>query len=145
MDFDWTEEQLMFKQAIRDFTEKEIAPLVDEAEEKEEFPVELFPKMGKLGYLAVGYPAEYDGGGMGSIGECILQEEVARVNCGIASALNAQIALGTHIIYDHGIQHQYSIINFTQNICHQGSYRTLANTAFTTYGNFLNDALPLCV
>ena len=106
MDFDWTEEQLMFKQAIRDFTEKEIAPLVDEAEEKEEFPVELFPKMGKLGYLAVGYPAEYDGGGMGSIGECILQEEVARVNCGIASALNAQIALGTHIIYDHGTEEQ---------------------------------------
>ena len=49
MDFELSEEHKMFRQAIRDFAQKEVVPLVDEAEEKETFPRELFPKMGKLG------------------------------------------------------------------------------------------------
>jgi alkylation response protein AidB-like acyl-CoA dehydrogenase len=49
MDFDLSEEQRIFQRVIRDFAEKEIAPLVERAEEEERFPLELFPKMGRLG------------------------------------------------------------------------------------------------
>jgi len=49
MDFDLSEEQRIFQKAIRDFSEKEIAPLVEEAEEEERFPLKLFPRMGRLG------------------------------------------------------------------------------------------------
>ena len=59
MDFDLNEEQKMFQQAIRDFAEKEIAPLVEEAEEKEQFPKELFPKMGELGIIGALIPQKY--------------------------------------------------------------------------------------
>ena len=58
MDFEFNEEQKMFREAIRDFAEKDIAPLVNEAEEKERFPAHLFPQMGQLGYLCPKYPAE---------------------------------------------------------------------------------------
>ena len=68
MDFEFGEEHKMLREAIRDFAEKKIVPLVDEAEEKERFPKELFPRMGKLGYLCVSHPAEYGAGGMGMIG-----------------------------------------------------------------------------
>lgn len=46
----------MFRDAIRNFSENEIGPLVDEAEEKQKFPVQLFPRMGELGYLGVPPP-----------------------------------------------------------------------------------------
>ena len=87
MDFEFTEEQRMLRVAIRDFTKREIAPLVDEAEAKESFPLELFPKMGSLGYLCIWASKEYGGAEMGRVAECIINEELAYVNMGIAEIL----------------------------------------------------------
>ena len=106
MDFEFSEEHKMLKEAIRDFTEKEIAPLIDEAEEKEKFPKELFPKMGELGYHCLGYPAEYGAGDMGLIGECVAIEELSRAAVGIASTLMAQSGIATSPILDHGTEEQ---------------------------------------
>ena len=64
-----SEEHRMFQTALRDFAEKEISPLVKEAEDTETFPVQLMPKMGKLGYLCPGYPEELGGGGMHCCGD----------------------------------------------------------------------------
>ena len=63
MDFDLTEEHVIFRDAVRDFCEKEIAPLVDEAEETNVFPKQLFKQMGALGFLCPRYPIELGGGG----------------------------------------------------------------------------------
>ena len=49
LNFDLTEEQNLTRQAVRDFAEKEIIPLAQELDEKEEFSVELTLKMGELG------------------------------------------------------------------------------------------------
>ena len=48
MDFFFREDQRIFKDTFRKFAETEIAPLVEEAEETETFPLGLFPQMGKL-------------------------------------------------------------------------------------------------
>ncbi len=106
MSFELTEEQSMFQKFIRDFAEKEIAPIVDEAEENEECPREVFSKLGKLGYLCPAYPPEYEGGGLGKIGDCILCEEVASVCSGINSGLAAQSGLATSAILAHGSEDQ---------------------------------------
>ena len=90
MDFEFSEEHKMLRDAIRDFAEKEIAALVDEAEEKEKFPVELFSKMGELGYLCVSYPVEYGAAGMGMVGECIVIEEIAKISAGITAKMYAK-------------------------------------------------------
>lgn len=87
MDFEFTEEQKMFRQSIRDFAEKEMAPLVKEAEEKEVFPMALFNKMGKLGYVGMGIAEKYGGGGMGLVGECIFKEEMSRICAGITQSV----------------------------------------------------------
>ncbi|MEE8472481.1 MAG: acyl-CoA dehydrogenase family protein [Dehalococcoidia bacterium] len=106
MDFDLGEEQKMFQQAIRAFSEKEISPLVAEAEEKEKFPEGLFSRMGELGYLCVRYPAKYGGAEMGKLTECILVEEVARICSGIAAAIMVHSGLGSSLINDYGTEEQ---------------------------------------
>ncbi|HEX75370.1 MAG TPA: acyl-CoA dehydrogenase [Dehalococcoidia bacterium] len=106
MDFELTEIQKMFKEAIRNFAEKEVAPIVEEAEEKERCPTELFSKLGELGYLCPAYPVEYGGGGLGKIGDCILVEELARLNSGVTSGLMVQAGLATSPILHHGTEEQ---------------------------------------
>jgi len=106
MDFSLSEEHKMFQKTIRDFAEREIGPLVEEAEAKEEFPVELFPKMGKLGYLGIRYPEEYGGPGFDKISECIYVEELSRVCAGIASGLMVQSGLATEAVFHHGTEEQ---------------------------------------
>ena len=49
LNFDLTEEQNLLRQAVREFAEREIAPVAEELDEKEEFSLELTQKMGELG------------------------------------------------------------------------------------------------
>jgi butyryl-CoA dehydrogenase len=106
MDFDLTEEQKMLKGAIHSFAEKEIAPLVEEAEKTCVFPIKLFPQMGDLGYLCLSYSPEYGAAGMGKLGECVAVEEVAYYSVGFAAATMVQGGIGTAAIYKHGTEEQ---------------------------------------
>ena len=106
MDFDLTEEHVLFQKAIRSFAEKEIAPLVDEAEETNIFPKQLFKKMGGLGYLCPRYPIELGGGGGDKIMDIIMAEELNRINAGIAASLMVQSGLSTQPIYRYGSEEQ---------------------------------------
>jgi alkylation response protein AidB-like acyl-CoA dehydrogenase len=100
--FELTDEQQMFKEAIRRFSEKEVAPLVEEAEATGNFPIPLFRKMGALGYLCIRYPLEMGGGGADKVAECILSEELNRICAGIAAGLMVQGGLATAPIYRFG-------------------------------------------
>lgn len=102
MDFEFSETQKMFRQAIQNFARAEIAPLVEEAEKNETFPTQLFPRMGELGFLCVSYPAEYGGAGMGEIEECIECEEISQVSAAINGSLMVQSGLATSLILRHG-------------------------------------------
>ncbi len=108
MDFELTTEQKMLQRAIREFAEKEITPLIDEAEEKEEFPVQILPKMASLGYLGVAYPPECGGvdeaenRSVRGINECIWFEEMARVSPGIAFGVQcAAVGAPGYILRDY--------------------------------------------
>lgn len=106
MEFEFNEEQKMLREAVHSFAEKEIAPLVDEAEKICSFPVHLFPKMGDLGYLCLSYSPEYGAAGMGKIGECIAVEEVAYFAVGIAAGTMVQGGIGTKAINQRGREDQ---------------------------------------
>jgi len=112
MDLDYSEEQKIFRQAIRKFAENEVAPLVEDAEENHVFPLELIPKMGKLGYLGVAFPEKYGGsadedGFITKINECIWHEEMSRVCAGIAFGCSAALAGAPgYIIRDFGSEEQ---------------------------------------
>jgi len=106
MEFELNEEQKMLREAVHSFAQKEIAPLVDEAEKTGMFPLHLFPKMGDLGYLCLSYSPEYGAAGMGKMGECIAVEEVAYYAVGIAAGTMVQGGIGTKAIYQRGSEEQ---------------------------------------
>lgn len=106
MDFDFTEVHQIFATSVRHFAEREVAPLVEEAEVREEFPVELFPKMGELGYLCIMCPEEYGSAGADRISECLLAEELGRVCLGIASGFLSHSSVSTAIIHHFGSEAQ---------------------------------------
>jgi alkylation response protein AidB-like acyl-CoA dehydrogenase len=106
MDFDLSEEHVIFQKTIRNFAEKEIAPLVDEAEATETYPVHLFKRMGDLGFLGVSYPEEYGGAGADKITECICIEEICRVSSGVGAGIVVQCGVGTLPIFKYGTEEQ---------------------------------------
>ena len=59
LDFEFTEEQNMFRDTIREFAKNEIEPIVDEAEKNEKFLKDLFPKLVEMGFLGIVFPEEY--------------------------------------------------------------------------------------
>jgi alkylation response protein AidB-like acyl-CoA dehydrogenase len=61
MDFSLSHEHIQLRDLVRRFCQTEIAPLVQEAEETETFPTQIFRKWGDLGLFGIRYP-EADGG-----------------------------------------------------------------------------------
>lgn len=106
MDFLLNEEQRIFQEYFRRFCEKEVAPLVEEAEETETFPLPLFSKMAELGYLCPRYPEEYGSADIDKLTEVIMREEFSRVCQGIASSWSAHSHLGTYPIFKWGSEEQ---------------------------------------
>ncbi|MHC1578193.1 MAG: acyl-CoA dehydrogenase family protein, partial [Dehalococcoidia bacterium] len=106
MDFDLTEEQHLMRQTIRDFAEKQIAPVARELDEKQEFSVELTRKMAELGLLGCFVPEEYGGSNMGYISYAIAVEELARVDASQAATIAAGNSLGVGPIYYFGDEKQ---------------------------------------
>lgn len=106
MDFNFDEVQTLFQNAARDFATREVAPIVEEAENKDDVPMELFTKLGELGYLCPGYPEEYGGGDLGKMGECILYEELGKVSSGICSGIMVNGGLATKMVAAHGNEEQ---------------------------------------
>lgn len=78
MDFSLTEEQLMFRDSVEKFARKEIAPGVDEREEKGEFSYEAWKKLGEFGLAGLCLPQEYGGGGADAMTTVIAMEAFAR-------------------------------------------------------------------
>lgn len=106
MDFELSEENRIFRDAIRTFAAREIAPLVDESEETGNFPTQLFRMMGEQGFLCPRYPLELGGGGGDKITDCIMVEELTRVSAGICSGILVQSGLATQPIYKYGSEEQ---------------------------------------
>ena len=106
LNFDLTEEQNLLRQAVRDFAEKEIAPVIQELDEREEFSVELTLKMGDLGLLGCFVPEKYGGSNMGYISYIIAVEELARVDGSQAATIAAGNSLGIGPIFYYGSEEQ---------------------------------------
>ena len=92
----------MFRDSVRDFARREIAPLVEEAEREERTPRDLFYRAGEAGLLGIRYPQEYGGSDAGVLAEAILREEFGYVCSGIAAALSVSSHLGTYPIFAFG-------------------------------------------
>lgn len=82
MNFSYTREQQQFQQKARDFIRKKMAPEVGEYDRKSIFPQAAFAEFGQRGFLGVIVPPQYKGSGIGTMGYCILSEELGRLSAG---------------------------------------------------------------
>jgi acyl-CoA dehydrogenase len=103
----FNEEHEMFRRAVRSFVKKEILPFVEEWERAEEFPRELYRRIGELGYFGIKFPEEYGGMEADLITEAVLIEELARCGSGgVAAGLGAHFGIALTPIWKFGNEDQ---------------------------------------
>lgn len=100
MNFQKGETQQMIRQMARDFAEKHIRPNVMEWDESQQFPTELFHKMGEQGFMGVLVPQEYGGSGLGYFEYAAVVDEISQVcgSIGLTTAAHNSLCTG-HIMY----------------------------------------------
>ncbi|MAE93452.1 MAG: acyl-CoA dehydrogenase [Deltaproteobacteria bacterium] len=98
-DFYLSDEQRELQRALREFVSKEIAPIAAECDRQERYPVDLFPRLGGLGYLGLGFPEELGGSGGSNLDYAILCEELAYGSGGIALGVYVHMALACAAIH----------------------------------------------
>ena len=91
---------------LREFCDAEIRPNVMRWDEAQEFPKELFRKLGELGFLGVLFPEEYGGAGLSYMYYQAIVEEVSAVDPSVALSLAAHNSLGSNHIFQFGDEAQ---------------------------------------
>lgn len=106
MVWELSEEHVAFRATCRDVTDREIRPLVTEAEESGVFPDELWKRLGDTGLLGLTTPEDQGGSDAGSLAVAVLAEELARASGGIAvTALVSAYMAAPHLVR-HGTAEQ---------------------------------------
>ncbi len=112
MDFSLTKEQEMIRKMVREFAEKEVAPIAAEIDETCEFPAETIKKMGKLGLMGMTVPKEWGGGGMDPVSYVIAVEEISRAcaSTGVAMSVNNSLVCDSILKFGTEAQKQKYLI-----------------------------------
>ncbi|WP_158962429.1 acyl-CoA dehydrogenase family protein [Myroides fluvii] len=98
MNFEYNETQAMIAESIRDFAEQNIRPYIMEWDEAQIFPVDLFKKLGEMGYMGVLVPEEYGGSGLNYHEYITIVEEISKVDSSIGLSVAAHNSLCTNHI-----------------------------------------------
>ncbi len=104
---DFSEEQLMMKQMVKEFVDKEIWPNKDRFEKKDyAFTEECMKKAGELGLLGVAVPEEYGGLGMGFVSTMLVCDYISGATGSFSTAFGAHTGIGTMPITLYGTEEQ---------------------------------------
>ncbi|MEP7040032.1 MAG: acyl-CoA dehydrogenase [Chloroflexota bacterium] len=106
MDFVLSAPHLEIRRTVRDFAEREIAPVADEMERRGEFPKEIIRKAAGLGLLGVPYPESVGGTGLDTLAYAITVEELSRVSGSVGIIVSAHTSLGCAPLYSSGTPEQ---------------------------------------
>ena len=91
-----TEEEKSFKEAVRDFSEGEIKPLVLKMDEEAQMDAKLLPKLFEMGLMGIETPEKYGGAGSSFSMACYAIEELARVDASVSVLVDVQNTLVTN-------------------------------------------------
>jgi len=103
--FELTKEQQEIKKAAREFAEGEFTDIARELDEKGCFDDRLWKKAAELGFVGVFIPETYEGLGLGYLEQCLINEEFARIDLGIAHAIESTF-FGSQLIDLVGTEEQ---------------------------------------
>lgn len=88
-----TEEHEMLLTAVRDFAQREIAPVAAEYDESGRFPLETVRKMGELGLMGIEVPEQYGGAGMDTLAQVLTMIEIAKADASHSTILSVNNSL----------------------------------------------------
>lgn len=126
MDFDFTPEQELFRQSVREFADRYVRPRIKEMEEKGDVPQDLMQQMAEQGFYGIRYAEEWGGQGGDNVMFAILNEELARCYMSVAARCAMQCLMGTEFINLYGTEEQKR--NFLVPAIRGEKYGTLAIT-----------------
>ena len=106
MEYELPEDIQMLRQAIREFAQKEIAPIAREIDEEERVPFATLKKAGELGFLGIPFPEQYGGIESGIVGYCVLLEEINRKCASHGTIIGAHVQLCATSILMAGTEEQ---------------------------------------
>src|SRR5712692_924674 len=106
LNFDHGESLAMLRESVQDFARKEIAPRAAEIDRTNEFPPDLWPKLGKLGLLGITVEEDYGGSMMGYLAHIIAMEEISRASASIGLSYGSHSNLCVNQIRRNGIDTQ---------------------------------------
>ncbi len=106
LNFDLPKDAELTRKVVREFAEKEIAPIAQELDDKEEFSYDLTRKMGELDFFGPFVSEEYGGSDVGYLNYIIMVEEIARIDGSQAATIAAGNSLGIAPIYYFGTEQQ---------------------------------------
>ncbi len=106
LNFDLGETADMLRESVANFALAEIAPRAAEIDQKNEFPADLWKKMGDLGLLGVTVEEEYGGTGLGYLEHCIAVEEISRASASVGLSYGAHSNLCVNQIRRNGTEEQ---------------------------------------
>lgn len=93
-----TENQIIIRDTIRDFAEKNIRSVVMEYDEAQKFPMEIMKQLGELGFLGILVPEEFGGAGLGYVEYALIIEELSKVDPSVGLSVAAHNGLCTNHI-----------------------------------------------
>ena len=106
LDFQLGEDIQALRDTVRAFAEKEIIPRAAEIDSSDEFPMDLWQKMGDLGLHGITVPEEYGGVNMGYMAHMIAMEEISRASASVALSYGAHSNLCVNQIKRNGSEAQ---------------------------------------
>jgi len=106
MNFQFTEEQLMIKQAAHDFAETQLKPGVIERDEHQKFPAEQVKKLGELGFLGMMVSPQYGGSGMDAISYVLVMEELSKIDASASVVVSVNNSLVCYGLEKYGNEEQ---------------------------------------
>src|SRR5438045_131215 len=104
--FDLGETADAIRETVHDFASNEIAPRADEIDKSNQFPRDLWPKIGALGLHGINVEEEYGGSGLGYLEHCVALEEISRASAAVGLSYGAHSNLCVNQLRRNGNETQ---------------------------------------